>query len=150
MKQSGPRHTAREHALRELYGIQLLLDAEIDPLPPIANWWGKEDCFTVTRKAEDLARRMIAGVRANLEPLDALIQEHAKNWRLERMPKVDRALMRLGAWELLHTDTPINVILNEALELAKCYGDVDSPRFVNGILDPLAKQARKATTEEND
>lgn len=143
MKQTGPRHTAREHALRELYGIQLLLDAEIEPLPPIANWWGNEDRLSVTRDAEDLARRMIAGVRADCERLDDLIRENAKNWRIERMPKVDITILRLGAWELVNTDTPINVVLNEALELAKCYGDSDSPRFVNGILDPLAKKARK-------
>lgn len=143
MKQSGPRHIGREHALRELYGIHLLLEAEIDPLPPIANWWGKEDRLNVSREAEDFARLAIDGVRANLDQIDALIQQYAKNWRPERMTKVDRNILRLGAWEILHTDTPINVVLNEALELAKCYSDAESARFINGILDPLAKAARK-------
>ncbi|MGC9329745.1 MAG: transcription antitermination factor NusB, partial [Candidatus Hinthialibacter sp.] len=110
----------------------------------VSNWWGKDDRLSVNREAELFARQMIAGVRKQTDQLDAIIQQHAKNWRLERMSKVDRNLLRLSVWELLFTpETPTRVILNEALELAKCYGDQDSYRFVNGILDPLAKTVRK-------
>ncbi|MBN2329011.1 MAG: transcription antitermination factor NusB [Candidatus Omnitrophica bacterium] len=144
MKQSGPRHIAREFALRELVGLHFLHDLDIDPLPPVSNWWGKDDRLSVNRDAESFARQMIAGVRKQTDRLDAMIQQHAKNWRLERMTKVDRNLLRLSVWELLfNPETPTRVILNEALELAKCYGDQDSYRFVNGILDPLAKSVRK-------
>lgn len=145
MKQTGPRHAAREFALRELYAVQLLTAAGIESLSPISNWWEKDDRLSVNREAHDFACRMLDGVRKCVEQLDALIQEHAKNWRLERMPKVDRNLLRLSVWELLYTDTPSKVILNEALELAKCYGDVDSPRFINGILDPLSRSIRNVS-----
>lgn len=148
MKQTGPRHAAREFALRELYAVQLLTAAGIEPLPPISNWWGKDDRLYVNREAHDFACQMIDGVRERQERLDALIQEHAQNWRLERMPKVDRNLLRLSVWELLYTDTPSKVILNEALELAKCYGDVDSPRFINGILDPISRSLRTVSEKQ--
>ncbi len=143
MKPSGPRHSAREYALRELYSQTVLKNVSVEPLPPIANWWGKDDRLVVPREAFDFARSIIDGIQKEWKKIDALIQNHAKNWRLDRMPIVDRNLLRLSTWELLHhPETPSSVILNEALELAKCYGNDDSPRFVNGILDPLAKSIR--------
>ncbi len=141
MKQAGPRHIAREFALRVLYGNNILrgLDSE-RPLPQTRNWWEPDDKVSVTKEAESFARRLVKGVTESLDEIDRLIQEHSHNWRLDRMPPVDRNILRLSVWQLLHdSKTPTNVILNEALELAKCYGDENSPRFVNGILDPLSQ-----------
>ncbi len=78
------------------------------------------------------------GVTAQREDIDRRLAETAENWRLARMPAVDRNVLRLGAYELMHTpETPPNVALNESIELARRYGSADSPAFVNGVLDRL-------------
>ena len=78
------------------------------------------------------------GVVANLEVIDARLASVAENWRLPRMAVVDRNVLRLSAYEILHqAETPHAVAINEAIELARRYGSKDSPAFVNGILDPL-------------
>jgi transcription antitermination protein NusB len=78
------------------------------------------------------------GVIAQQADIDRRLSEAAENWRLVRMAAVDRNVLRLGAYELLHTpDTPPSVALNEAIELARRYGSADSPAFVNGVLDRL-------------
>src|SRR5690242_21333169 len=78
------------------------------------------------------------GVAAHQADIDRRLSEAAENWRLARMPVVDRNVLRLGAYELLHTpDTPPNVALDEAIELARRYGSADSSAFVNGVLDRL-------------
>jgi N utilization substance protein B len=78
------------------------------------------------------------GVVAQQADIDRRLSEAAENWRLVRMAAVDRNVLRLGSYELLHTpDTPPNVALDEAIELARRYGSADSPSFVNGVLDRL-------------
>lgn len=78
------------------------------------------------------------GVIAHRPDIDRRLSETADNWRLVRMAAVDRNVLRLGAYELLHTaETPPNVALNEAIELARRFGSADSPAFVNGVLDRL-------------
>jgi N utilization substance protein B len=78
------------------------------------------------------------GVITHQADIDRRLSEAAENWRLVRMAAVDRNVLRLGAYELLHTpDTPPNVALDEAIELARRYGSADSPAFVNGVLDRL-------------
>ncbi|HWG41197.1 MAG TPA: transcription antitermination factor NusB [Gemmataceae bacterium] len=78
------------------------------------------------------------GVAVHQTDIDRRLSEAAENWRLVRMAAVDRNVLRLGAYELLHTpDTPPNVALDEAIELARRYGSADSPAFVNGVLDRL-------------
>src|SRR5262249_5646742 len=81
---------------------------------------------------------------------DQRLTDAAENWRLPRMAAIDRNVLRLGAEELLYTpDTPPNVALDEAIELARRYGSADSPRFVNGVLDRLL-QTRNAEREKPD
>jgi N utilization substance protein B len=78
------------------------------------------------------------GVVAHQAELDQLLATAAENWRVPRMPVVDRNVLRLGAYELRHTaETPHRVVLDEAIELARRYGSADSPSFVNGVLDRL-------------
>jgi N utilization substance protein B len=76
--------------------------------------------------------------------LDELIADRAKNWRLSRMAAVDRNVLRLGTYELFHSDTPAAVVIDEAVELARRFGSDTSPAFVNGILDALAEGLREA------
>ena len=86
--------------------------------------------------ARALAERIVHGVIGERAEVDALLQSASRNWRLERMARVDRNLLRLGAWELLRAaDVPPKVAINEAIEIAKRFGTAESPAFVNGILD---------------
>ena len=91
----------------------------------------------------EFARSLRQGVRRNREELDQLLGARAANWRLERMAVTDRNILRLGAFEILYTETPGRVIINEAVELAKRYGAKQSSQFVNGILDRLLHDMRK-------
>lgn len=83
-------------------------------------------------------RETVLGVREELEALDRLIQGKARNWAMDRMARVDRNILRLGAFELLNRpQVPAAAVLNEAVELAKEYGDEGSGSFVNGVLDSI-------------
>lgn len=89
--------------------------------------------------AENLSR----GVFENLQEIDGILQELSTNWSLERMSRVDLALLRMGAYELTKTkDVPVNVAINEAIEIGKRYGTKDTPSFVNGILDKISRKYR--------
>ena len=84
--------------------------------------------------------------------LDARIEAVAANWTLGRMAPTDRNVLRLGAFELLYTETPHRVVIDEAIELARLFGTANSPQFVNGILDklvPAEKRGDKRTTEDS-
>jgi N utilization substance protein B len=88
---------------------------------------------------------LIAGVKERQAALDALISEVAENWRLDRMAAIDRNILRLGAYEMLHCpEVPAKVAINEALELAKRYSTAQSSRFVNGILDRLLQNQSRS------
>jgi N utilization substance protein B len=88
----------------------------------------------------EFARSLVAGVRRNRAELDRLIGQAAVNWSLQRMTVSDRNVLRMGAYEILYTDTPDRVAINEALELAKRFGTAQSSQFVNGILDRLMRE----------
>ena len=83
------------------------------------------------------AKRMIDGVSRHVVALDEAIASVATGWRVERMPAVDRNVLRVAAYELDHTDTPVAVVISEAVEIAKTYSTERSGRFVNGILGAL-------------
>lgn len=100
---------------------------------------GREQQPSVT-EAFDYARTLVSGTLDHLEEIDALITRQADNWRLERMPAVDRNILRLAVFELLHEeDIPKLVVVDEAIELAKRFSTDQSSRFVNGLLDGLLK-----------
>ena len=86
-----------------------------------------------------MAEELVRGVAANRRSIDDAIEGASANWRLDRMAKVDRNVLRLAVYELRHrTDVPVKVVINEAIELAKKYGAEGSGAFVNGVLDQLA------------
>ncbi len=91
---------------------------------------------------EPFTLQLYDGVLAHQAEIDRRLSEAAANWRLQRMAVVDRNVLRLGSFELLFTpETPPSVAINEAIELARRYGSVDSPAFVNGVLDKLRQLA---------
>jgi N utilization substance protein B len=91
----------------------------------------------------EFARSLVSGVRRNRGELDALLGRTAEHWSLERMAVTDRNVLRLGAYEILYSDTPGRVAINEAVELAKRYGSAQSAPFVNGILDRFLAGQKK-------
>ena len=91
--------------------------------------------------AYEYGKTLVAGTLAHRDEIDGLIREQAEHWRLERMPVVDRNILRLAVYEFLYeTDVPKLVVLDEAIELAKRFGSEQSGRFVNGLLDGLLKR----------
>lgn len=88
------------------------------------------------------AREIVDGVIDHSEEIDELIATHSKDWKVERMPAVDRALLRMGVWELLHNDeVPTAVVIDEAVELAKEFSTDDSGSFVHGVLARVSRSA---------
>jgi N utilization substance protein B len=84
------------------------------------------------------AKDLVVGVVENHEEIDDLIETYSEGWSLERMPNVDRAILRIAIWEILHSDTPSGVVVNEAVELAKEYSTEESGGFINGLLSRVA------------
>jgi N utilization substance protein B len=129
------RSRAREVALQVLYG---------DDVNPSRNLTVVDD-FLTERLGHDpdlveFARELVGGVRRNRKELDGWLAELARNWSLSRMAVLDRNVLRLGAFEIIFTKTPGQVVINEAVELAKRFGAKQSPQFVNGVLDRLMKE----------
>lgn len=162
---AGKRRTAREMAVQMLYQS----DLGGSPMPNIFNTFDLNEYLAAeeregsaraaakseakTEAREDHSRRrkrmeeafryaqqLVQGTVDHREEIDQLIRSQADNWRLERMPAVDRNILRLAVYEMLHErDTPKLVVLDEAIELAKKFGSEQSGRFVNGLLDGLLK-----------
>lgn len=98
----------------------------------------------------EYAETLVLGVQEHLEDIDAHLAATSENWSLERMPVVDRAILRLAVFEMLYVpDVPISVAINEAVELAKAYGgEDDSSRFVNGVLGRIARSLEPQSEEK--
>jgi len=86
------------------------------------------------------ARRLTRNAFAKLDRLDVLLARHARHWGLERLALVDRNILRLAAYEMAEEGVPNGIVITEALKLAKEFSTLESPRFVNGVLDSLAKE----------
>ncbi len=89
------------------------------------------------------ARELVEGVQLYADKLDELISKYTKNWTITRIAATDRNVLRLGAYELIYTDTPGPVVLNEAVELSKRFGGKQSAGFVNGVLDQILHRENK-------
>lgn len=153
----GTRRTGRELALKIVYSL-LDQDTEIDEI--LQDFWQnfrfQEDILgeplddfsgpipaEVKRFTEDLVR----GVVDHLEEIDQTVNDMSTNWALERMARVDLALLRMATCELMYRpDIPSSVVINEAIEIGKRYGTKDTPSFINGILDRIARTHRPGNT----
>jgi transcription antitermination protein NusB len=136
------RRRAREFALQALYAADIATVSGPQALTGL--WAGRlEDADAVedpiTPDETEFAQEIVRGVLEDRDLLDTRIEAASLNWRLARMPAVDRNILRIGAFELLHrSDIPASVSINEAIELAKRFGGAESRAFVNGILDRIA------------
>jgi len=137
----GRRTKARECA------FQLLYQWEITGEPMAAVLDGFWRLRSGTPQMRAMAERLATGAQARVADLDAGIAEAATHWRLDRIAPVDRTILRLGAYELeAEAGTPAAVVLDEAVELAKRFGEADSPSFVNGVLDAIRRRVRGPQT----
>ncbi|MEA2111443.1 MAG: transcription antitermination factor NusB [Campylobacterota bacterium] len=93
----------------------------------------------IRNKQRDFALNLFRGVMDQLETIDKAIVTHLKDWDFERLGSIERATLRLGAYEILNTELDSAVIINEAIEVAKAFGTEQSPKFINGVLDAIAK-----------
>lgn len=109
-----------------------------EPAVTFASFWAGQ---SATPEELEFAERLVLGVYAERDALDGWITASAEHWRLERMAVVDRNVLRLGLWEMLHErETPLAVVIDEAIEIAKRYGGDESGAFVNGVLDALRRR----------
>jgi N utilization substance protein B len=132
----GSRRQARERALSLLY------EAESKDLPPAAVLAG------LPVEPTAFAAEVVAGVGEHLDELDKWITSYARDWTIDRMPALDRALLRMGIFELLYRpDVPIGAIISEAVELAQRFSTDESSRFVNGMLGRIAEAVRPSEAE---
>jgi len=93
----------------------------------------------IRNKQKEFALDLFRGVMENLAAVDEAIIKHLKDWDFERLGSVERATLRLGAYEIMHTELDSAVVINEAIEVSKAFGTEQSPKFINGVLDAIAK-----------
>ena len=157
----GTRRQARIYALQALYQMDL---SDITGAAALNLLWtglldeeGQEEIRAPESSEVEFAQRIVLGVEEHRAKIDALIEECSINWRLARMPLVDRNVLRIAAFELLLcADVPATVSVNESIELAKAFGTADSRAFVNGIVDRIGRSVgrldgkrRRGKTEQS-
>ncbi len=131
----GRRHRARELALQVLFHLEY---SRGDPEEAFERVCAN---FEVPAKARGYAKRLVLGVCRHRGQLDDMIRKASQNWRLERMSRVDRNILRVGAFEVSYPEgVPAKVAIDEAVELGKTYGAAESGSFINGVLDRIFNQ----------
>ncbi len=152
---SGPRRRAREHALQVLFSLDL--NPSLSAAQALAAFWrdfarevrppeldGDAE-VDVPRDVVTFTEQLVRGATDNLAEIDAIVQHASRNWRLERMARVDRNLLRLATFELRYVaEIPAKVVINEAIEIAKRFGAAESPAFVNGLLDRISQELKRS------
>jgi len=129
------RRTAREKALQALFQIDM---SEADPKEAILHVLEEE-------RGDDYLSNLVSGVVEHKNEIDEMIKEHLEKWTIERIAPVDRNLLRLAVFELVYMkeEVPANVVIDEAIEIAKVFGDEHASRFVNGVLSKIKQQTEK-------
>lgn len=138
------RRKAREVALQVLYELDIL---DIGVKEAIDLFWQN---FDAPKEARAFSSQLIEGTWENRREIDGLISASSENWSISRMSRVDKSILRMAVYELLHCpDIPPKVTLNEAIDLGKLYGSENSGAFINGILDDLYGKIRKKDDEDH-
>jgi transcription antitermination protein NusB len=139
------RHRAREVALQILYQYDVK-QSTIANSANAANAMALDlnfhfDHFQVPEGLREFSAELVSGTLRDIPQLDALLEKHAANWKITRMSLIDRNLLRMATYELLHfPNIPESVTINEAIELAKQFGTAETPAFINGILDAIKQE----------
>ncbi|ABV62833.1 transcription antitermination factor NusB [Bacillus safensis] len=128
------RRTAREKALQTLFQIDV---SNIDPKEAITHALDEQE-------SDPFFEELVFGVLEQKDKLDDMISQHLVNWKLDRIANVDRAILRLSVYEMVYQeDIPVSVSMNEAIELAKLFGDDKAPKFVNGVLSNIKNDLKQ-------
>jgi N utilization substance protein B len=139
----GHRRKAREYALQALYMFELS-HTPVEELIKL-QWVEKK----IPDNIHDFAVTLINGSIQHIDEIDGLIVKHSKNWKFERLSLIDKSILRLSIFAMLHLkDVPVIVTINEGIELGKIYGGESSGQFINGILDAVRKQKMKEGIKE--
>lgn len=134
----GKRTRARECAFQMLYQWDM---TRVAMQEVVESYWRVRSTADQTRS---MAERLARGAQADVRRIDAEIARAAINWRFDRIAAVDRNILRLGTFELIHDpDTPAAVVIDEAVEMARRFGEADSTAFVNGVLDAIKRRVRE-------
>ena len=132
----GLRHTGRELALKALYQIDIRGEVSNTDLALFFESFAGE-------RPNAFALRLVDGAWRERELIDGIVADVLEHWSLARLPRIDHNILRLAVYELLRMqDIPTRVTIDEAIELAKTYGDQDSARFINGVLDQVAERLK--------
>jgi N utilization substance protein B len=130
----GQRRQARELALKALYQVELTESSPEDAMRALFSSAAADD------RIRDFARAIVRGVQRTRDQLDSALEAVLTNWSIGRLSRIDHTILRMAAFELLELhDIPLRVTIDEAIELAKRYGDNNSAQFVNGVLDQFAE-----------
>lgn len=132
----GQRHNARCVVLEVLYSVEVGAADKIK-----ANIEYCSNLHELADDAKEFASKLFEAVYNNIEAIDKILNEHIKNWDINRLAIVDKNVLRLGVGEIKYfPETPVKVAIDESIELAKNYGSADSGRFVNGVLDAICDE----------
>jgi N utilization substance protein B len=141
----GLRRESRELALQMLYALDSNPTVSMREMLQMF----REEHPEVSERIRTFAEGLVQGVQSERSTIDAAIKERSRNWALSRMPRVDLNIMRVATFELMfREDIPKKVTINEAIEIARRFGDKDSPAFVNGILDEIAACTKTEKTDD--
>ena len=140
-KKKGIRTLGREIAFQILYGSNFSKEENIEQyLKEVDHFFPSQKKDNKIKKATEFAKELIKHTLKNKNRLDQIIKSHSKNWKINRIAKVELTILRLGIYEMLYRDdVPLKVAIDEAIELSKRFGDSKSRKFVNGILDATYK-----------
>jgi N utilization substance protein B len=132
------RKESRESAMRLLFEIGYNMDEKED----ILNRYLDNNTNKLSSDDYKYIKDIVSGAMGNLSAIDLKIEQYSRGWKVNRISKIDLAILRLAVYELLYTDIPDGVAINEAVELAKSYGEEKSSSFVNGILASVSQNAK--------
>lgn len=135
------RKKARDNAFKCIYQFDFIEKGNIDSINNILKF-----CYEENENADDekeYIENTVKGVNNNIQKIDEIILSKLKDWSIGRIAKIDLAILRLATYELLYTDIPPKVVINEAVELSKEYGDDNSSSFVNGVLAKIIEDKSK-------
>lgn len=138
----GNRRKSREYALQLLYAREVT-GWKIEDISPL--FWKDRSVSPQTREYAD---SIVRGVINHAVSIDTSIEQSSKNWKIARMSYIDRNILRIAVYEFMYEDSPPVVVINEAIEVAKRYGDGESGQFVNGVLDAIRKSLPARNVKE--
>ncbi len=151
----GLRRKARELAIQTIYALDYSESEnefrefnQLNAYPEILSQMAEHEHISENHGSLLFAEELIKNTIIHLEAIEAMLQKHSDNWSIERIAQLDRSILRVAIYEIMFTDTPVAIIINEAIEIAKKYSSESANKFVNGILDAVSKDVKFTSQNE--